>query len=91
MRLYALARFLRGTDSGLGFVVQRPHHPDPREHRRAVVVHDQYQGLNSVQPVGLDSFDARKSHQEFGLVPERPKRLAAGDRNGVVKAGGPGH
>jgi hypothetical protein len=80
----------RGTNSGLP-VVQRPHHPDPRKHRRAVEVHEQYQGFNDVQPVRLNSFDARKTHQEFGLVPKRPKRLAAGDRNGVVKAGGPGH
>src|SRR6476660_6989276 len=89
MSLYALARFLRSTRFGL-----------PWFSARIIPIlanivgplrYDEDHGLNSIQPVGLDAFDARKTHQEFGLIPERPRRLAAGNWNGVVKAGGPRH
>jgi hypothetical protein len=91
MSLYALARFLRSTNFGFGL---------PWFSARIIPIlanivgplrYDEDHGLNSIQPVGLDAFDARKTHQEFGVIPERPRRLAAGNWNGVVKAGGPEH
>ena len=65
--------------------------PIRAKHRRPVVLYDDDQGLNSVQPAGFDTLGAGEAHQKFRLIPERPKRTAAGDRNRVVEAGGPGH
>ena len=72
--------------------IQRAHDADPREHRRAIALYDEDQGLNSVEPVGLDTFSWRHAHEEFGHIPKRPKRpggWVSGYDDGVIECSPP--
>jgi hypothetical protein len=65
--------------------VQGPHDPDPREHRRAVLVDDQKQGLDRILPFLDLLFGLRQLLDISGGILEGDELATAGQRYRIIE------
>jgi hypothetical protein len=76
--MMVLARWIKHP---LDVTVQRPHDPDPRQHRRAAALGDQQQRLRRSLPLPRLVLGLRKLRDVVAGILERDKRAAAGQRD----------
>jgi len=77
--------FAIGVENALDAPVQRPQHPDAREHRRPSRRRDEHQGLHRCLPFGRGMLSLRKLRDVVAGILERDKLVSAGNGIGSSK------